>query len=182
MHVFLIAAVSADGFIDRGQHQSSTEWTSPEDKKFFKDRTKEAGVMVVGRTTFETIGRALPGRKIFVLSSQPKPEKYADIPDSAVEYASLAPVELLAQLENTELQNSDGTSKKITEVAVCGGSSIYTQFIQAGLIDTLYLTMEPVVFGEGIKLFNGSIDPKLSLKSVTNLSEQTLLLEYSIQK
>ena len=54
--------------------------------------------------------------------------------------------------------------------------------MQASLIDTLYLTMEPVVFGEGIKLFNGSIDPKLSLKSVTNLSEQTVLLEYLVQK
>jgi dihydrofolate reductase len=182
MHVFLIAAVSADGFIDRGSHQASTEWTSAEDKKFFRDRTKEAGVMVVGRTTFETIGRALPGRKIYVLSSQSKPEKFSEIPDSQVEYTSLTPAELLSQLETTALMDADGTTKKIKEVAVCGGSSIYTQFIQAGLIDTLYLTMEPVVFGEGIKLFNGSISPKLSLKSVTNLSEQTLLLEYSVQR
>jgi dihydrofolate reductase len=180
MHVFLIAAVSADGFIDRGAHQASTEWTSAEDKKFFRDRTKQAGVMVVGRTTFETIGRALPGRKIYVLSSQPKPEKFADIPDSQVEYTSLTPVELLSQLETTALMEADGTTKKINEVAICGGSSIYTQFMQAGLLNTLYLTMEPVVFGEGIKLFNGAIDPKLSLKLVTNLSEQTLLLEYSV--
>lgn len=181
MHVFLIVAVSIDGFIDRGSHQSSTEWTSAEDKKFFRDRTKEAGVMIVGRTTFETIGRALPGRKIFVVSSQSKPEKYAAIPDGEVEYTSLQPAELLAELETTELLNEDGTTKKITEVAICGGASIYAQFMQTGLIQTLYLTMEPVVFGEGIKLFSGSLQNKLSLKSVKNLSEQTLLLEYSVE-
>lgn len=182
MHVFLIAAVSVDGYIDRGSHQSSTEWTSAEDKKFFKDRTKEAGVMVVGRTTFETIGRALPGRKIYVLSSQPKPEQFAEIPDSAVEYTSLSPAELLTQLETTELMADDGTTKKITEVAVCGGSSIYTQFMQAGLVNTLYLTMEPVAFGEGIKLFKGTIEPKLILTSVQKLSEQTILLEYTVHE
>ncbi len=180
MHVFLIAAVTIDGFIDRGSHQTSTEWTSAEDKKFFRDRTKEAGVMIVGRTTFETIGRALPRRKIYVLSSQPKPDKYADIPDHMVEYTSLSPAELLTQLETTELMNDDGTTKKITEVAVCGGSSIYSQFMQAGLVNTLYLTMESVVFGEGIKLFAQPIPPdrKLSLQGITKLSEQTLLLEY----
>lgn len=181
MHVFLIAAVSADGFIGRSPSQSSLEWTSSEDKKFFKDRTKAAGVMVVGRTTFETIGRSLPGRKIFVLSSQPKPEQYADIPDSAVEFTSLSPAELIAQLETTQLKNESGTFTEVAEVAVCGGSSIYTQFMQAGLIETLYLTVEPVVFGEGIKLFGAAlpVEQKLSLTSVTHLSEQTLLLEYT---
>ncbi len=196
MHVFLIAAVSVDGFIDRGSHQSSTEWTSAEDKKFFRDRTKEAGVMIVGRTTFETIGRALPGRKIYVLSSQPKPEKYAAIPDTEVEYTSLKPAELLEKLKTEQLPKSAAelqstsptdqvvrpviTSKPITEVAICGGSSIYAQFMQAGLINTLYLTMESVVFGEGIKLFSGSLQNQLSLSSVSKLSDQTVLLEYSV--
>lgn len=182
MHVFLIAAVSADGFIDRGEHQASTEWTSAEDKKFFRDRTKEAGVMVVGRTTFETIGRALPGRKIYVLSSQSKPEKFSEIPNSQVEYTSLAPAELLSQLETTALMDADGTTKKITEVAVCGGSSVYTQFMQAGLINTVYLTIEPVVFGEGIKLFSGTLQNKLTLGSLQKLSGQTILLEYTVEK
>lgn len=170
MHVFLIAAVSVDGFIDRGSHQASTEWTSPEDKKFFRERTKQAGIMIVGRTTFETIGRALPGRKIFVLSSQPKPEKYAAIPDEAVEYTSQSPQELLQRLETA------GSA----EVAICGGSSVYKQFMEASLVQTLYLTMEPIIFGEGIKLVAGALDVKLQLKNITNLSEQTVLLEYQV--
>ena len=180
MHVFMIAAVSVDGFIDRGQHEASTQWTSAEDKKFFSDRTKAAGVMIVGRTTFETFGRALAGRKIFVLSSQPKPEKYAAIPDGDVEYTSLTPAELLEQLETTELMDKSGTPQKITEVAVCGGSSIYAQFMNAGLIQTMYLTMESVIFGAGIKLFAQKVTASIALENTQKLSDKTMLLTYKV--
>ena len=54
--------------------------------------------------------------------------------------------------------------------------------MQAGVVDKLYLTVEPVLFGEGIKLFNQSLDIKLKLESVKKLSPQTLLLEYQPQK
>jgi dihydrofolate reductase len=76
--------------------------------------------------------------------------------------------------------DESGTPQKITEVAICGGSSIYSQFMEAGLISTMYLTMEPVVFGEGIKLFSQTVSRSITLKSVTHLSEQTLLLEYTV--
>lgn len=42
-------------------------WHLPEDLKFFK-RTTLGHVVVMGRTTFESIGRPLPGRENIVLS------------------------------------------------------------------------------------------------------------------
>lgn len=171
MHVFMIAAVTADGYIDRGKHQASTVWTSAEDKQFFRDRTKQAGVMITGSTTFGTIGRALPERKIYVLSSQPKPAQFTTLPDTAVEYTNLSPAALLQKLEG------EGTK----EVAICGGSRVYSQFMAAGLVQTIYLTLEPVVFGEGIKLFAQPIEAQLELQEVTQLSTQTLLLEYKVK-
>ena len=53
-------------------------------------------------------------------------------------------------------------------------------FMEAGLIDTLYLTIEPVIFGSGIHLFNKELDVKLQLQSMQKLNEQTVLLEYNV--
>ncbi len=167
MKVFLIAAITLDGFIARNSSQISTSWTSPEDKKWFNQRTKEAGVIVMGSKTYDTIGRALPGRLNVVMTSQP--ERYQDH-DSSIIFTKQTPQDLLEDLKN----------KDYSEVAICGGSSIYTQFLQAGLIDKMYLTLEPVVFGQGVGLFNGEIEAKLTLVETKNLSEYTLLLEYDV--
>jgi dihydrofolate reductase len=51
MKVFLIAAVTADGFIGRDASHLA-DWTSPEDKKLFRKLTTEAGVVVMGSKTF----------------------------------------------------------------------------------------------------------------------------------
>jgi dihydrofolate reductase len=61
MKVFVIAALSADGFIAQAEDHVA-DWTGTEDKKLFVQLTKEAGIMVMGSKTLATIGRALPGR------------------------------------------------------------------------------------------------------------------------
>jgi dihydrofolate reductase len=172
MHVFLIAAITADGFIAEATDQISTSWTSKEDKKWFNQRTKEAGVIVMGMSTFKTIGRPLPGRLNVVYTRSGESNEYPQSPDLL--FTNLSPAELLADLEKKDFQ----------EVAICGGSSIYAQFMKAKCLDTLYLTIEPVVFGKGIPLFGGDPDvhSNLKLKKTTPFSEQTLLLEYSVVK
>jgi dihydrofolate reductase len=145
---FIIAAQSLDGYISPLEHTNSMSWTSGADKEFFKKRTKEAGVIVLGRTTFETIGKALPERKMIVYSSNP------------------------IQVEQ----------EGYTEVAICGGSSIYSLFLNSGLVSKLYITLEAIMFGEGIPLFKDISQTKLSLISTTPLDTNTLLLEYQITK
>jgi dihydrofolate reductase len=160
---FIIAATSLDGFISPLEHTNSMSWTSGADKEFFKTRTKEAGVIVMGRTTFETIGKALPERKVIVYS----PEA---LNIEGVETTTLPPQELLAQLEK----------EGFSEVAICGGSSIYSLFLRSGCVSKLYLTLEPILFGDGIPLFKDIPQTKLSLVSSTPLDKNTLLLEYTI--
>ena len=169
MHVFLIAAISIDGYIARDSDQISTVWTSKEDKKFFSERTKQAGVIVMGRKTFETIGRALPNRLNIVLSRQPRP---TNAPEE-IQWSNKTPQELLKELEQKGYQ----------EVAICGGQQIYSEFLKAGLINTLYLTVEPIMFGAGVKLVTSdqSSATKLSLKEMKKLNESgTILLEYEV--
>src|SRR3989344_7183807 len=159
IRTFIIAAMTADGFIARDAHHLAS-WTSKEDKKFFVERTKQAGVMIMGANTFETFGKPLKGRLNIVYS---RSKKY-----DGVEVTDKPPAELLKDLE----------ARGYTEVAICGGASIYTMFMKAGLVDTLYLTIEPLLFGTGVSIFNEQLEVNLKLISVTNLSNNVLLLEY----
>lgn len=45
-------------------------WSRPADLKRFKAQTM-GGVLIMGRLTYESIGRPLPGRQTFVLTSKP---------------------------------------------------------------------------------------------------------------
>jgi dihydrofolate reductase len=59
-----IAAMSENRVIGRG---SEIPWHLPEDFKWFKQTTL-GHVLVMGRKTFESIGRPLPGRETIVLT------------------------------------------------------------------------------------------------------------------
>lgn len=166
MKTFIIAAQTLDGFIARKSAESSFDWTSKEDKEFFISKTKEAGVVVMGRTTFQTIGKPLVGRRTIVMSRSEK------IDVEGVECTDETPEELCARLEK----------EGVNEVAIAGGASIYTAFLKAGLVDKIFLTIESYIFGDGIKLFNETHDQKLELISNTKLGESTLLLEYNVIK
>lgn len=163
MKTFIIAAVSADGYIAETEHQLATTWTSKADRKVFRTLTKRAGVFVMGRTTFDTIGRALPDRRNIIYSRQP-------LAVEDVEVTSLPPGELLASLAQEGYE----------EVAICGGRSIYDLFMRAGLVDELYLTVEPVLFGKGITLFSDINRTNLSLIATEKLNDDTILLHYKV--
>ncbi|MEK7510116.1 MAG: dihydrofolate reductase family protein [Patescibacteria group bacterium] len=162
MKIFIIAALTADGFIAKNAAHTPMEWTSKADKLFFSQRTKQAGVVVFGQNTYETIGKPLPERLNIVYSRDKTYE--------GVEVTQKEPRELLQDLE----------TRGYHEVAICGGATIYTMFMQAGVVDTLYLTIEPVLFGKGMTLFNKELDAKLQLVSMEKLGEHAVLLEYKV--
>lgn len=164
MNVILIAAITADGFIGRSSGHAA-DWTSKEDKKLFVQITKEAGTIVMGSKTFETIGRALPGRRNIVLTSRPQEYEV-----EGVEFTSESPQNLVDRLD----------SEGVKSLAVCGGAHVYHHFMQAGLVNELYLTVEPVLFGTGVKLFADELDVKLQLLSSDKLNEDVVLLHYKV--
>lgn len=168
IHSFIIAAISRDGFIARTSGQNSTDWTSQEDKKFFRERTKAAGVMVMGSTTFETIGKALPGRHMIVYSDKDVSHdpRYAEI-----EVTKKDPQELLKDLEQ----------RGYKEVAICGGASIYTLFMKHNAVQTVYLTVHSPLFESGIPLFNEPMMDRLTAVKSTDLAPNVILVEYQVQ-
>lgn len=164
MKVYIIAAISADGFIAKSKDEF-INWTSPEDKKFFREMTKESKVMVMGGNTFRTFKSPLPDRRTIVYSRN-------NIDNSAVETTNLPPEELINNLKE----------EGVSEIAVCGGSSIYGMFLRSGVVTDVYLSIEPLIFGEGISLIDSDIDIKLELEKVRNLNENTLLIHYKVAK
>jgi len=102
--VTLIAAVGRNGVIGA---VGGMPWHLPEDFAYFK-RTTMGHPMVMGRKTFDSIGRVLPGRRTIVVTRQP------DWSHAGVETShSLADALALAGPAD--------------EVFVCGGGQIYAE-------------------------------------------------------
>lgn len=132
----------------------------------FKRVSQEAGVVVMGSRTFDTIGRALPGRLNVVMTR--RPEQYES--DENLVFWSGCPRSLLDDL----------SSKGYETVVLAGGATINSLFARDGLIDELYLTIAPKLFGQGLSLFAESLDLDLELLEVRCLQAQTILLTYRI--
>ena len=67
MTITLVAAVATNGVIGRG---GGLPWRLPEDMRHFKTLTV-GHVLVMGRRTYDSIGRPLPGRTTIVVTRDP---------------------------------------------------------------------------------------------------------------
>ncbi len=102
--VTLIAAVARNGVIGAGP---DIPWHLPEDFAFFK-RTTMGHPMVMGRVTFESIGRVLPGRRTIVVTHR------LDWTHTGVEVAH-------------SFEEALALAGPSDEVFVCGGGQVYAE-------------------------------------------------------
>lgn len=114
MSVSMIAAVGKN--LELGKNNDLI-WHFKEDMKFFKDTTM-GHTVVMGRKTFESLPKALPGRKNIVISSNAEYQAQGATVVTSVEEA---------------LQIADNE-----EIFVLGGGKIYAEFLPYA--DKLYLT------------------------------------------
>jgi dihydrofolate reductase len=108
MNITLIAAIGQNREIGE---DNKLLWDLPEDMKHFRTRTSGAPV-IMGRKTFESIGRLLPKRRNIILSRNPK--------------LKIEGAEIFSDIQNL-LQTLKQDEEK--EVFVIGGENIYTQFL-----------------------------------------------------
>lgn len=108
-------------------------WHLPEDLRYFKQVTM-AKPIIMGRKTFESIGRPLPGRENIVISRQ-------------ADYAP-AGVRVVPTLEEArELAENLCLINGLEEAMVIGGAQIYAQALP--LADRLYITeVDAVIEGD----------------------------------
>ena len=171
--VFIIVATSQDGFISpkNKQGQSSTKWTSPEDTKFFKEKTKQAGVIIYGSKTYLTIPdkfRPLKNRLNVVYTKNPDSIK----PKNNLLITQLPPKKLITLLND----------KGYNQIAICGGHSIYELFIQSGVVDIIYQTIEPVTFNDGVPFLSKNSQSLLTQIDTLSLSESTKVKVWQVEK
>ena len=173
MEVFLIAAVTLDGYIGRSETDRSFDWTTPEDKVEYVAKIKKAKHLVMGSKTLKTFQKFPPGTICHVYTQHPADFKTEGLSQAASYFpTNVAPEVLMAEL----------AVQGVAEVAICGGASIYQQFLAAGVVTKIYLTVEPILFGSGIKLFGATTaGKKLQLVSSRKLNDVgSLWLEYEI--
>jgi dihydrofolate reductase len=165
MRVSLMVAITIDGKIARTANHYP-DWTGKADKQLYVEITRKAGVMIMGSTTFDTIGRILPGRKTIVMTRNKN--RRSDRDDLV--YTQAPPEQIVTDL----------ASQGYAEAVVVGGAKINHLFAQKGLIDELILTISPFAFGTGLSIFSGSVELKLALKSFWQLDENTLCIRYTV--
>lgn len=169
MKITMIMVSSVDGVIARDEKHNAFEWTSAEDKKHFQKLSKKIGVVVMGGNTFKASGRkSYKDRYGYVLTNHP--ENY-EIGEN-METISGTPQSIAAQLRE----------KGHEEIALIGGAQVNKDFLLAGLVDEIFLTVEPVVFGEGLHLLSQEeVNISLELLSSEKLNQKgTLLLHYKV--
>ena len=121
--VVLVAGMARDRTIGR---DGKIPWHYPDDMRFFKVVTMGTA-LVMGRKTFESIGRVLPGRDNIVISRDPKALAKAQPGIFAV--ASLDDAIALA------------TKRGAKAVSVIGGGEIYEAALPVA--DAMVLTYVP---------------------------------------
>jgi len=121
MKIALIVALSQNNIIGR---DNQLPWHLPEDLKYFKSVTMGKPVLM-GRKTFDSIGRPLPGRANIVITRD------AQWTADGVEVVTDIQAALAAGEKACKAAGGD-------EIMVIGGAQIYQKFLP--LADRLYLT------------------------------------------
>ena len=130
MRKCIIAAVADNGAIGvRG----GMPWHISEDLKYFKRVTMGCPV-IMGRTTFESLGKPLPGRLNIVLS-----RSRGDFPEGVV----------CVQSAEEALREAGRTGAE--QCFIIGGAKVYAQLLDCA--DRLYLTRVHTVVGDADAFF-----------------------------
>ena len=164
MKIILIMAMTADGKIARSSDHFP-DWTSKEDKKLFTETTKKHGVVIMGDKTFFTFPKPLPGRLNVVFTLEKNPPKMEN-----VKWVSGKPEKVLKELEDMGYNSA----------ILGGGANLNGQFLGKKLIDEIWLTIEPKIFGEGLGIFSGHFKADLKLLSVEKINEDSVVVKYRI--
>ena len=151
-----IAAMSLNRVIGAG---GKIPWHLPEDFKWFK-RTTTGNVVVMGRKTFEGLGKPLPNRKNLILTHHPQrlikshPEIFGEYHEwrGGIRVGGILKQPYQFKFYFTKLEKGEQTDLLIfnsveklnpddfqTDMFICGGAEIYEQMLPR--CSDLYLTL-----------------------------------------
>jgi dihydrofolate reductase len=160
MKLSIIVATSLNHAIGKN---NQLLWHLPADLKFFKTTTMGCPV-VMGRKTFQSIGRTLPGRKNVVITRDKNFNSDNQFDILVVSSLDEALVKLHAE----------------NEVFIIGGGEIYKQSMDS--VDTIYLTLVHTVI-DGDVYFSEIDKTKFDLVwEEKHLADEKNKFDYTFQK
>lgn len=155
MNVKIIAAVDLNYLMG---YDNTIPWHKPVDLKRFKQKTLNQ-IVIMGRKTYESIGRALPNRVNCLVSRDPG--RIKNLSSGVIVSNSLE--SLFDQLKNTD-----------KTIWIIGGSQIYNEVLLMDIVSEIDLT---ILNGRWIPPANHSIE---EIKSKTILFPK-IPLEFTVE-
>jgi len=168
-----IVAISLDGCITKHQSEGVT-FTSLADQRYFRQILKTFDCQLLGSKTFEAsqalLLKSLAEEHLRIVWTRNPTRFQTYAVDGSLEFRSGDLKAIFAELETRNKKHC----------AILGGASVYTACIQQDLMDEFWVTVEPLGFGVGKRLFETAVDFRFALLAVENLSQDTLLLKYKV--
>ncbi|QVQ50927.1 dihydrofolate reductase family protein [Spiractinospora alimapuensis] len=201
--VFFSVSMSLDGFIapESPEALMGKQWMELQAwafrLRYFRDSLKLGGRGEEGRdndivrATFERTGANVMGKRMFDAGERSWPDEPPfHSPVFVVTHETREPWERLGG--TTFHFVNDGIEAAIEraraaageqDVRVSGGGETIVQCLNAGLIDEFTIALAPVLFGKGVRLFEGVDDSRVALKQVSSESStpHATHLTYTVQ-
>lgn len=163
--------MSADGRTTDERH-STAQWSSPEDQVHFMALKEASDAIIMGRQTYDAVRDMIqpdPNKPRVVMTRTP--EAYAEQEVPGLEFSSQTPRQVLGRLAASGRKH----------VLLAGGSITNGLFLDAGCVDTMVLTVEPLLFGHGEPLVNTlNTTVSLKLQDVQRLGTQAVAVWYGV--
>lgn len=174
MKTILIFVSTLDGKITRWGEPDIRSWSSKYDQDHFDAIWNETRVIIMGSGTYIPDPVAPGPDHLFIVMSR-HPETYCNKERKGkLEFTADSPAQLIKRFE------SEGEERLL----VVGGPHIATSFLKDQLIDELWLTIEPKIFGKGGNfVIEEQLDIDLRLLSYSKVNEEgTIVTKYQVLK
>lgn len=174
MKIICVMVMSLDGKTTKGTSNRLPEWTSREDQAHFAKIIAENNCIIMGSKTYlaaKPMMKHSPSKLRIIMTGHP--EKFADQAiREQLEFTHDQPKEILNKL----------AKKGYQQVILAGGANTNRLFFQQNLVDELWVTIEPKLFGAGNSVIGDqTVDIELQLEHMEKINNLgTLLLKYKI--
>lgn len=174
MKIILVFVATLDGKLTKWGDPVVKKWTSREDKDYFRKTISNSKLVVMGSNTFNA-GPVKPSDKRIILVMTRHTSDYTEkkVPGK-IEFSDDTPNQIVDRFRREGYEI----------MTVVGGPKIATAFLKEQLVDELWLTIEPKIFGTGDLLVSQELlDIELKMISCEKMNEQgTLITKYIIVK
>jgi dihydrofolate reductase len=161
---------TVNGFI--AKHDDSADFITPAESASYVAAVQSAGALIIGRRTYE------------ILSTQPEFQEFLK---AGVKIIAVSRGDFRLKDSNHAVAHSPAEAldlaKDFEKVIVAGGGMLDASFLDANLIDEIYLDIEPAIVSEGILLFSDSkSDKELKFLGSKKFGENEIQLHYQVIK